>query len=368
MENCWRHVAVVIPALNPKAELVTYVEQLQQYGFLHIVVVDDGSDVTYQSIFSKIDGMGACKVIHHEENRGKGRAMKTAIASVLQEEEIPGVVTADADGQHLAEDVVAVAKCLVEEPEALILGVRDFSGKNPDIPWKSKLGNRITSRVFFLLFGRYLKDTQTGLRGMGRIFCQRVLELKGERYELEMNVLMDAVRHKQKIKECTIATVYEEGNPQSHFHPVKDSLRIYGLMFQNFFSFVAASLTSSVVDISLFQLFIWLLAVVDPKARIFLATLGSRACSSLLNFALNKKLVFGAKGQLWRTMAKYYLLCVAQLLLSAGCVWGIYTLTHFPESVIKIPVDVCIFFLSYQIQRCIVFKLDKRPKKAEKQS
>lgn len=366
MECSWKEVAVVIPALNPKEELVAYVEQLQQYGFLHIVVVDDGSDETCQSIFSRVDELEACRVIRHRENRGKGRAMKTAIASVLQEKGIPGVVTADADGQHLAEDVVAVAKCLVEETEALILGVRDFSGKNPDIPWKSKMGNRITSRVFFLLFGRYLKDTQTGLRAMGRSLCSRVLELKGEGYELEMNMLMDVVRHGDKIRECTIATVYEEGNPQSHFHPVKDSLRIYGLMFQNFFSFVAASLASSVVDIGLFQLFIWLLALTDPKARIFLATLGSRACSSLVNFTLNKKLVFGAKGQLWRTLAKYYLLCVTQLLLSAGCVWGIYTITHLPESVIKIPVDVGIFFLSYQIQRCIVFKTGKKLKNTEK--
>ena len=108
------------------------------------------------------------------------------------------------------------------------------------------------------------------------------------------------------------------------------------------------------------------MALKDPKARIFLATLGSRACSSLVNFTLNKKLVFGAKGQLWRTLAKYYLLCVTQLLLSAGCVWGIYTITHLPESVIKIPVDVGIFFLSYQIQRCIVFKTGKKLKNTEK--
>ena len=125
-------------------------------------------------------------------NQGKGRALKTAFSCLLNEykpEEISGVVTVDADGQHSPEDPKRVAEALLEE-EALILGTRNFS---KDTPFKSRYGNHITTAVFALLYGKKIRYTQTGLRGIPYGFLAECLRLEGERFEYEIKMLIDTV-------------------------------------------------------------------------------------------------------------------------------------------------------------------------------
>ena len=95
---------------------------------------------------------------------GKGAALKTGIRAAA--EYFPndtGIVTADGDGQHLTKDILRVSEELSENPGSLVLGVRDFSGRN--VPWRSRFGNRFTSFFFRITNGVRLSDTQTGLRG-----------------------------------------------------------------------------------------------------------------------------------------------------------------------------------------------------------
>src|SRR5699024_9332580 len=99
---------------------------LLEKGFRQVVVVDDGSDPTCAATFLKLEHMPGCTVLRHEKNLGKGRALKTAFAHILNCPlwEGSAVVTADADGQHSVEDVCAVAAATTEEKRRLVLGVR----------------------------------------------------------------------------------------------------------------------------------------------------------------------------------------------------------------------------------------------------
>jgi hypothetical protein len=141
--------------------------------------------------------------------------------------EMLGVVTADADGQHTAADVVRVAEAVLGAGGRMVLGARSFAG---DVPWRSRLGNGMTQRLFGWVTGVWLADTQTGLRGFPRRMLVEAAMLQGERYEYEMTVLADVCGRGERPVEVAIETVYLEGNRSSHFDPLWDSVRIYGVL------------------------------------------------------------------------------------------------------------------------------------------
>ncbi len=140
------NIIVVIPAYNPDNRLVTLVETTERLFSPSFVVVDDGSNEGTRPIFDHLESHGA-DVLHHNKNRGKGAALKTAARHI--EKHYPttlGYVTADADYQHRPVDIRRVAAALEKNQQSLVLGVRDFC--SPSVPWKSRWGNRITSAVF----------------------------------------------------------------------------------------------------------------------------------------------------------------------------------------------------------------------------
>jgi len=225
-----RNFIVVIPALNPTIELITYVEELLKENIPQVIVINDGSKVECDSIFTQIRDKQRCVVLEHEINRGKGQALKTAFQYILKERTKLGVVTADCDGQHSVQDVIKVGEALKDFQTGIVLGVRNFKGEN--IPLRSYLGNTITISIYNLLFGYKVKDTQTGLRGIPYELLRSITYLQGDRYEYEMNVLIYAARNKLTIKEVEIHTLYFDKNANSYYHPIKDSLRILKSIFR----------------------------------------------------------------------------------------------------------------------------------------
>ena len=183
-----------------------------------VVVVDDGSAAD----LDEVAALG-CTVLRHDTNKGKGVALKTGLRHILGAFPGRAVVCADPDGQHHIEDILKVGAHLTEE--RIVLGMREFSGE--DVPWRSRFGNRLTSDLFHAATGRDLQDTQTGLRGYPAHLLPWLAEVPGERFEYEMNVLIEAARAGVPIDEVAITTSYTDGNSSSHFGSVTDSVRIY---------------------------------------------------------------------------------------------------------------------------------------------
>ena len=182
-------------------------------------------------MFDRLEKSG-CTVCRHIKNMGKGRALKTGIRRAAESfPGLSGVVTADADGQHLPRDIMRLAGALAGSPESLILGARDFS--SPQVPPRSRLGNRITSFIFRRITGVGCSDTQTGLRAIPAHHIAFCLSVPGERYEYETNLLISAAKKGIPFKTIPIETVYLEKNRSSHFNPVLDSARIYYHIFRN---------------------------------------------------------------------------------------------------------------------------------------
>ena len=215
---------IVIPAYEPDDRLTDLLETLERSGFTRIVVTDDGSSPGCTPVFIRAGELG-CIVVRHEHNLGKGAAIKTGIEKAVREFGPGiGIITADADGQHLPQDIIRISDALTAYRDHLILGVRDFSGEN--VPARSAFGNRITSALFKFETGISCRDTQTGLRGIPSKLVPLARSTRGDRYEYEMNFLVEAVKTTPLVM-IPIETVYEYGNSRSHFRPVRDSLLIY---------------------------------------------------------------------------------------------------------------------------------------------
>ena len=331
---------VLIPAYKPDAKMLPLCRALRGKG-LDVLLVDDGGGAQYRPLFYEAEALG-CAVVHHAVNLGKGRALKTGLNEALNRyESLAGVVTADADGQHAPEDIVRVRNALFAHPGDLVIGARAFQG---EVPLRSRLGNGITRAVYRFVAGRKCTDTQTGLRGIPAAAIPAMLRLPGERYEFEMEMLLRLKEMHLGLYEVPIATIYENNNEGSHFDTLRDSARIYGVILK----FMLSSLISFVVDYGLYLLLLGG-AHLPGAASYALA----RVVSSLLNYTLNRTAVFHGQGGRG-AVARYYLLAACQLGVGAGLV-QLLALAGCKESLIKIPVDVALFFISFLIQRDFVF-------------
>ena len=225
-------VAVVMPAYEPMRGLPGYVRALQTALDAAVVVVDDGSSDACREVFAAVAAIPGCTVLRHDSNRGKGTALKTGFAHVTSHlPNCSGVLTVDADGQHALEDCrrVATAVC-ADGARALHLGTRDFAFRST--PFRSWWGNRCTSLLFAALFGRWVPDTQTGLRAFRREDLPFFLSVPGTGYEYEMAALATAARARFPFRRHPIRTIYEAGNASSHFQPLRDTIRIHRALFR----------------------------------------------------------------------------------------------------------------------------------------
>lgn len=366
-------ISVIVPSLNPDDKLVAVVNGLIKEGFEDIIVVNDGSNEEHMQPFIEVAKHPEVVVLTHEVNRGKGRALKTAYEYCMSDRpDIQGVITVDGDNQHLPKDIKACCEAMAQHKDKVILGCRNFSKEN--VPPKSKIGNNITGFVFRVLCRIKISDTQTGLRAIPVQYLPMMLDIAGERFEYETRVLLECKKQHIEFHEVEIDTVYIEENASTHFHPFRDSFKIYmviirylmGNMF-SFFKYMISSILSFVIDNGLFRLMEFVMGEdSDRGTKVVVATVVSRVVSSIFNFIVNRKAVFKSDAPLGGTIVKYYVLCVCQMAASAGLVYLVSHLTNANDwftSLIKIIVDMCLFILSYQIQRRWVFAVKDKVNK-----
>ncbi|MDO9068592.1 MAG: glycosyltransferase family 2 protein [Deltaproteobacteria bacterium] len=224
---------ILIPAYKPDKQILSnIVEQIAAFDVTKIIIVDDGSGSDYKFVFAHLETMCKVSVLYHQNNQGKGAALRTGFRHVLESKVIcDNVITVDADGQHLPEDVAKLIKEIEKYPDELVLGVRGFKGSDQKIPLRSLLGNRITRFIFSGLTGRTISDTQTGLRGIPHYLLKKTISLTSDRYAYELEMLLTLIQIGIPIKEVTITTVYEDNNSASSFRPVSDSILIYKTLF-----------------------------------------------------------------------------------------------------------------------------------------
>lgn len=388
-----RYIAL-IPAYEPDRKMLGVIADLGKTGF-DVVVVDDGSGPEYAELFEQAaerlpgkSGRGVTLLIH-DVNRGKGAALKTGLDfinnfMVIRGEETQNVIVAvDADGQHLAVDALRAAHTAQGNPGTLVLGSRILNkkaaassgvqsadhasrGNAETVPLRSRFGNAVTRQVFRLATGVPVYDTQTGLRAFTADLIPSLLAVSGDRYEYELNVLMNFAGRGIPIREIEIETVYLEGNKSSHFDTVRDSYRIYKEIAKyaatggrnadgikstakQAAKFSASSFASFLIDYAMYAL----LLMIGPG--LVFANIGARLVSSAANYTINRKLVFRSGKNVAASAVQYFALAAFIL---AGNTFVLHTMVAslgINSMAAKVLTEVLFFMISWTVQRYVVF-------------
>ena len=340
---------VLIPSYQPDERLLKLVDDLiNEKSFGGIIIVNDGSSTDRAEIFEKLPKRSDLTILTHAVNRGKGQALKTGINQFLLSAppESPGIVCCDADGQHLPANVAKVAAAGAEAG-ALALGVRALQAGTP---FRSKLGNGITSFLFTLFTGSYLRDTQTGLRFIPTGEAGFFMGVPYDRFDYEFAALVKYVSDKPgRMIQVPIETVYLDGNASSHYRSLKDSITIGGV----FIKFFSLSLSTALLDYLVFIL------AFHFSRNILTSFICARVASIIYNFTLSRSLVFKSKANLVLQLLKYLSLVAAFMLIS----WWLTVLLSglFGGYVVlaKAISEGGLFFLSFFIQKHLIFTRKK---------
>ncbi len=336
-------VAILIPAYRPGEPLLDVIDSLAASDAEAIIVVDDGSGPDFAPVFERARQFRKVRLLRHAVNLGKGAALKTGMNYALCElPECVGVVTADADGQHHPEDILALARTLADKPDRLVLGARQFDGA---VPLRSRFGNSITRKVFRVLVGQGLKDTQTGLRGIPRAMMAELLRVDSRGYDFELDMLMMAKHHGWPIFEQTIRTIYEPGNKSSHFNPLLDSLRTYAVLLR----FSTVSILTALLDNLVFFL------TYSQAHNILVSQIAARSLAIIFQYTAARRVVFLSHGRARVQFPKFLLLALAHGLVSYMMIRGLVDQGWLGVAIAKPLTEGLLFIVSFLLQREFVF-------------
>jgi len=214
--------AALIPSFNNLRTVGKVVETALRM-LPELLAVDDGStDGTLEALAA----FGSRIRFHrHPRNLGKGRTLRDGFA-LLSAAGFTHAIALDADGQHFPEDIPLFLKAAAGAPGTLLIGERDRG--RVDLPRRSRVGLWFSNAALRLFTGVRLRDSQCGFRAypLARVLG---LALKGDRYDLELEVLIQAAWAGIPIAPVPIRVSYApEGGRVTHFRPVRDSLQIMG--------------------------------------------------------------------------------------------------------------------------------------------
>lgn len=356
-----RYIAL-IPAYEPDEKIISLADELPERGF-DLVIVDDGSGSEYEGLFEELAQKAT--VLTHKENRGKGAALRTGMSYIMKymaysesvlttsgSQTVSGadtvIVTVDADGQHLPDDVQRVAGIAAARKDALVLGSRALA---EDVPARSKLGNFVTRHVYSAATGVHVHDTQTGLRAFSIGLVPRLLDIEGDRYEYEINVLLRLAAEGLPIIEERIETVYEDNNSCSHFKTVRDSFRIY----KEILKFSASSLASFAIDYGMYALLLAATGAAEIANGLIVSNIGARLVSGAANYTLNRKFVFKSRTGFARSAVQYLMLAAFILAGNTIVLSTLVGTLGMNGLIAKLLTEALFFMISWIVQRYVIF-------------
>lgn len=339
----------LIPAYKPEFALVDITSELVRSDqFQKVVVVNNGNGPECDAIFKVLEEADGVDLLRLHVNLGKGAGLKFGINHIVcQFPSAVGIVTMDADGQHLVEDVLNVALNLIDKPNNLILGSREFK---KDVPLRSRFGNLMSRGVMRVVGGLNLRDTMTGLRGIPMVFLTPLLRLKTQGFDFELDMLFKAKAGRLGIIEVPIQTVYLNENRSSHFNPFMDSLKVYLV----FLRFNLSSLLSVIIDYPVFSV------LFAMTGNIFVSQFVARSCAGIVNYYVNRSFVFKSDRSHKATISLYLTTWLFMGILSYGLIQLMHSRLGTNIYMAKLFVEGLMYVVGFIVQRDFVFTRNEK--------
>ncbi len=217
-------VCILIPAYNAAKTILPVVRESLEHG-LPVVLVDDGSTDSTSALVAGLP----VTLLRHQQNRGKGAALKTGFAWAVKSG-FDAVVTIDADGQH---DVAAIPR-LVSSAQNGMWGILIASRHTQfeQMAGLRKFWNRIGVWCIWKRTGFEITDSQSGFRYYSGDVVEK-LSLESNGYALEMEILLKAWKNGFTIGSLPIAARVADGRATSHYRPIRDTFTISMTFLRN---------------------------------------------------------------------------------------------------------------------------------------
>ncbi len=333
----------MLPAYRPDRKLVDFVTGLAEIGFRVIVIVDDGSGASYETIFAEVSEIRAVRLLRHAANLGRGAALKSGFNHALCEfPGLRGLLTAHAAGEYRCEDVRKVAARLLEHPDSLILGDGASKDKTALSTGASSAAGQLMLRW---ILGQKLGDAHTGLRGIPSRLAALLLQLTPAGYDFELDMLVAAKRNSINILEEPAQTVYEARNKPADFNPIRYSMKLPFVLAR----FAAVSLVTALLDNLTFYI------AHSHGANLFHAQLAGRSAAIFFNYWMVRRTVFFAQDRHWIAFSKYLSLVLISGGVSYAGIRFLSATTHWPLLLEKICVESLLFLANFAVERDWVF-------------
>lgn len=352
----YSRIPVVIPAYKPNQSLIRFVRNLNDRNVRDIVIVDDGSGVMFRNIFAQLYNELGCTIIEHAVNLGRGRALKSAFNALLSRRnpDMIGCVITDCYGSYSTEDITRIMAGLEKDSDKLIIGARIMD--EALMSKSSRVGNKVQRWSYHTLLGINVTDCQSVLRAIPASYMQKLMNVSGEGYVFDTNMIIETKKNEIEVIEIPVKTRYSQRRTHQEMRTFKDNFPIY----LTFAKYIFTSVAASIVDLILFTILCKILVNIKSlniaSLYVALSTALARLVSATINYRLNYKLVFKTNTAQGKTFAKWVVLCIIQMALSATAVSMLHSCIGGEEVLYKIPVDIALFFFSYYFSREFVYK------------
>jgi len=193
-----KDVVIILPAYNEAESIVKVLSGLRDF---EVIVVDDGSQDQTAALAAQV----GANVISLPQHSGKGAAIRAGIAHALSKFNFDAAILLDSDGQHNPRHIQEFLELWGKRRPDIILGVRDLNSRTT--PFLHRAWNKFINFFISILSGRKFSDSQCGFRLLSRYALSK-LKLTRHGYEIETEIILEAVKNNLDIVEVSIETIY----------------------------------------------------------------------------------------------------------------------------------------------------------------
>ena len=193
-------LSVLIPVYNEERTLERLLDAVEERPEVsELVIVDDGSTDRTPEILSGRDFKVPVQVIRHERNRGKGAALRTAIAAATGDV----ALVQDADLEYDPAEFPLLLAPIERGRAEVVYGSRSFAAHSAYSFW-FVIGNKLVTLWTNVLFNSYLSDMETCYKLMP-LSVWRSLDLRSDGFDIEPEITAKLLRSGRRIYEVPIS-------------------------------------------------------------------------------------------------------------------------------------------------------------------